>query len=317
VTAPARALTGRALGTLLLIASLMGANHVAARIAFDDGLDVATAVVFRSFLPALVILFILRLKGVQVRLTSRQRRLLPAMGILIGLQSLTLYFAVARLPVAIALLTFNTYPLWSAFWSVLLYRRHPSRATLIAMPVIVFGLCLVLDAFGAMASLAAAAGGMLNALEGLGFAAVAGAAFGLALVLTEHEAMGVDPRARTAIMMTVAGLIAGVMVAWRGGVSFPATGFGWGGMAALIALYGTGITLMFTVLPRLGVVGNSAILNVEPVVALILAWLILGQRVAPLQFAGALLVVGAVVGLGLRRAEPPARIAGGASVPRQ
>jgi drug/metabolite transporter (DMT)-like permease len=142
---------------------------------------------------------------------------------------------------------------------------------------------------------------MLNALQGLGFAAAAGAAFGLALVLTEHETMGVDARARTAIMMTVAGLVAGVMVAWRGGFSFPATTTGWGGMAALIALYGTGITLMFTVLPRLGVVGNSAILNVEPVVALVLAWLILGQAIAPLQVAGALLVVGAVVTLGLRR----------------
>ena len=54
-------------------------------------------------------------------------------------------------------------------------------------------------------------------------------------------------------------------------------------------------------LPRLGVVGNSAIMNVEPVFALILAWLVLGQAVAPVQVAGALVVVGAVIWLGLRR----------------
>ncbi|MFM8574749.1 MAG: EamA family transporter, partial [Limnohabitans sp.] len=58
---------------------------------------------------------------------------------------------------------------------------------------------------------------------------------------------------------------------------------------------------MFTVLPRLGVAGNSAIMNVEPVFALVLAWLILDQSIAPLQLVGALLVVGAVVGLGLRK----------------
>ncbi|MFZ9371209.1 MAG: EamA family transporter, partial [Limnohabitans sp.] len=72
-------------------------------------------------------------------------------------------------------------------------------------------------------------------------------------------------------------------------------------LAALTFLYGTAFTIMFTVLPRLGVAGNSAIMNVEPVFALVLAWLILDQSIAPLQLVGALLVVGAVVGLGLRK----------------
>ena len=66
-------------------------------------------------------------------------------------------------------------------------------------------------------------------------------------------------------------------------------------------LYGTAFTVMFTVLPRLGVVGNSAIMNVEPVFALVLAWMLLGQAIAPVQVAGALLVVGTVVWLGLQR----------------
>ena len=36
----------------------------------------------------------------------------------------------------------------------------------------------------------------------------------------------------------------------------------------------TALTTVFTVLPKLGVVGNSAIMNVEPVFALVLAWAI-------------------------------------------
>ena len=43
-----RALSLAAFATLLLIALLMGANHVAARVAFDHGVDVATAVAVRS-----------------------------------------------------------------------------------------------------------------------------------------------------------------------------------------------------------------------------------------------------------------------------
>ncbi len=50
VPAP-RALSGAAFATLLLIALMMGANHVAARVAFNHGVDVATAVVFRSTSP--------------------------------------------------------------------------------------------------------------------------------------------------------------------------------------------------------------------------------------------------------------------------
>jgi drug/metabolite transporter (DMT)-like permease len=58
---------------------------------------------------------------------------------------------------------------------------------------------------------------------------------------------------------------------------------------------------MFTLLPRLGVVGSSPILNVEPVAALVLAWAVLGQSIAPVQVGGALIVVAAVMTLGLRK----------------
>ena len=48
-------------------------------------------------------------------------------------------------------------------------------------------------------------------------------------------------------------------------------------------------------------VGNSAIMNVEPVFALVLGWLLLGQSIAAIQVAGALVVVGAVMALGMRK----------------
>ena len=41
--------------TLLLVAFMMGANHVAARVAFNHGVDVVTAVCVRSGVTALVL----------------------------------------------------------------------------------------------------------------------------------------------------------------------------------------------------------------------------------------------------------------------
>ena len=297
---PKRALSGTAFATLLLIALMMGANHIAARIAFNNGVDVATAVVFRSVITALVIVGILVLQRARVRFSPRHKRMLPLIGLLIGVQSLCLYSAVARLPVALALLAFNTYPIWTALWAWLLYRQAPERALLIAMPVILAGLALALDVFGAASGLGAS-GQWSRIGAGVGFALAAAGTFGLALVITQHEAADVDGRVRTATTMVLAALVALGMVGAQGGFHLPQALAGWWGLAALTFLYGTAFTIMFTVLPQLGVVGNSAIMNVEPVFALVLAWLILGQVIAPVQVAGALVVVGAVVGLGLRK----------------
>ena len=101
--------------------------------------------------------------------------------------------------------------------------------------------------------------------------------------------------------MCITGVIALMVVTTQGGFHLPQATPGWWGLAALTFLYGTAFTIMFTVLPKLGVAGNSAIMNVEPVFALVLAWLILGQSIAAIQVAGALLVVGTVMGLGLRK----------------
>lgn len=302
MTAPAsRALTGTAFATLLLIAFMMGANHVAARLAFEHGVDVPTAVAFRSGVTALVVALLLRIYRVPVRLTARHRKALPAMGLLVGVQSLCLYSAVARLPVALALLAFNTYPLWTALWARLVYGHRPHRNMVRAMPVMLLGLALALDVLGAASGLGAA-GHWSRIGAGVAFALTAAATFGLALVLTQHEAGDLDGRLRTFSTMGIVAVLALAGVAYQGGFHLPSAAPGWWGLLGLTALYGTAFTIMFTVLPRLGVVGNSAIMNIEPIFALVLAWAVLGQSIAPVQVAGGLLVVATVVWLGTRKA---------------
>jgi drug/metabolite transporter (DMT)-like permease len=130
---------------------------------------------------------------------------------------------------------------------------------------------------------------------------VAGATFGPVLALTQHEVADLDSRLRTTLTMGIVGLLALLGSFTQGGLHWPDAVAGWWGLAALTLLYGTAFTIMFTLLPKLGVVGSSPILNVEPVAALALAWLLLGQSVSAIQGLGALLVVGAVMPLGLRR----------------
>ncbi len=89
-------LSGTAFATLLLIALMMGANHVAARMAFNHGVDVATAVSVRSVATALVVGLLLIVQRVPMHLTARHKRALPLIGLLIGVQSLCLYSSAAR-----------------------------------------------------------------------------------------------------------------------------------------------------------------------------------------------------------------------------
>ena len=278
----------------------MGANHVAARFAFAHGVDVTTAIAVRSSLTALVVGLILWRAKVPLTLSAKHPRALLSVGFLIALQSYCLYSAVARLPVALALLGFNTYPLWIALWAHLLYKHQPEPAVLRVMPIMLIGLALALDVLGASSGLGAQ-GQWAVMGEGVFFALAAAALFGIAMVLTQHEAGDLDGRVRTLSTMTCVAILAWLMIGTQTGLHLPDASEGWLGLCMLSLLYGTGFTIMFTVLPRLGVVGNSAIMNVEPVFALILAWILLDQAIAPIQLVGALVVVSTVMYLGLRK----------------
>ena len=285
-------LTPRSFFWLLFIACLMGANHVAARFALDHGADVVTAVSSRSLVTALVVALIVKFYGVPTQMNPRQRKFVLAIGALVAAQSVLLYSAVARIPVGLALLAFNTYPLCTALWAAVLYRHRPNRAVILAMPFILLGLGLALDVSPTSAD---------SMVLGVTLAVAASLVFGLVLVLTQHEVAELDGRLRTTVSMSVVGVLALCAGLAQGGLHWPHDAVGWTGLAALTLLYGSGITLVFVLLPKLGVVGNSPILNVEPVAALLMAWGLLGQAMRPIQWVGALLVVATVMALGLRR----------------
>jgi drug/metabolite transporter (DMT)-like permease len=302
MAADTKALSGAAFATLLLIALMMGANHVSARFAFNNGVDVLTAVSARSGVTAIVLAIILWRARVPWALSERHRIFLPAIGLVITAQSICIYSSVARLPVALALLAFNTYPLSTALWARALYGHRPERALLVAIPFLLLGLSLALDVSGAISGLGAVAHWQEIGV-GVAFAFAASAFFGLALVLTQHEASALDGRVRTFTTMLVVGTLASLGAELNGGMHWPNADAGWIGLALLTFLYGTAFTIMFTVLPRLGVVGNSAIMNVEPVFALMMAWAFLDQKISWIQVIGALIVVATVMGLGLRKSR--------------
>lgn len=294
------ALPPRSFATLLALAGMLAGSVVAARIALDSGASVYTTLAVRGVATTLFLVALCRLSRLHILPSARQVLMLGVIGLLLGLQGICLYSALRVLSVAIAVLTFNTFPVWIALASWALYRRRPGRAVLLAMPVILIGLALALDVSGAASQLGATtAWSRLGA--GVALALAGSVFYALALVLTQHEVSELDGRFRSASTLLVVSLVALAAVWADGGPAWPGSNAGWWALAALTVLAGSAIAILFTVLPRLGVVGNSPIMSVEPVMALILAALILEQHVSLQQLLGVVTVVGTVMFLGLRK----------------
>jgi drug/metabolite transporter (DMT)-like permease len=281
---------------LLAIATIFGSNHIAARVAFEHGANVATAVAFRSTGTALFVLALLYLNGISIQVPKQTLGRSVLIGLMLAVQSYCLYSAVAVIPVALALLAFQTFPMVLALLSWLSGGERPARRVLLAMPVVLIGLAFALDVYGKSGDLA---GRWSEIGAGVLWASGASVSFAMVLLLTTRWLGAMDGRLRSFLFMSVVAVVTLAGGALADGFALPADGTGWIALALLTAFYGTAITSMFVVLPRLGAVNNAAVLNFEPIAVLGLAWLILGQAVAPLQIAGAFVVVGAIVWMGM------------------
>ena len=283
---------------LMLLSSIFAANHIAARLAFDHGASVAAAVAVRSGITALVMVVLLHLRGISMALPRATLARGLGIGVLVAVQSYCLYSAVAVIPVALALLAFNTFPLLFVLATWAAGGEHPGRRAFVAMPLALFGLVLALDILGTLETMA---GRWAEIGVGVGWAFGAAASFAMVLFFTTRHLKDVDGRLRTLLTMGTTAVVIGLGGAAAGALALPADATGWLGLALLTVCYGTAITAIFTVVPRLASPSNTAALNFEPIAALGLGFVILGQGVAPRQLVGAFIVVGAVVLTGAKK----------------
>jgi len=288
-----------AVALLLGMATVFGSNHVAARVAFEHGANVMTAVAFRSTGTALVVLGLLLANGVSLLVPRATFLRALLIGLVLAVQSYCLYSAVALIPVALALLAFQTFPMVLALLSWATGGERPAKRVMIAMPIALAGLTLALDVVGRSAQMA---GRWSEIGPGVLWAFGASLAFALVLFLTMRWLGGVDGRLRSFFSMGVVAVVTLAAGAATDGFALPADGTGWLALVLLTLFYGTAITSMFVLLPRLGgAVNNAAVLNFEPIAVLAIAWVVLGQAVTALQGLGAFVVVGVIMWMGAAR----------------
>lgn len=273
----------------LVSAASFGVMAILIRIAYDAGAEPA-AILFVRFAVAAVILSAIR-RARRVGAAARGQRMgVAVLGAIYVGQSLCYFTALRYAPAALVALLLYLNPAIVAVAASVLFGARLGRTRVAA---------LIIALVGMVATVGAA-----WPADPLGIALAIGAAviYATYILVGSRVSTGPGPLASSEIVTASAALIFGVVVL-ASGPSFPATADGWA--AALgIALVSTVVAIVtfFAAMERLGPSDAATISTIEPAVTVVLAALVLHERVTALQVFGGSLILAAVVLLSRVRA---------------
>ena len=273
---------GRLLG--LLAATVLGLNTTFARLAYDAGSNPVTVLGGRFLACTLTIGIAVILLGRPTAIPTGSR--LPMLSVTaIWFLGPTCYlWSVVFIPVGLAALLFYTFPLIVAAIS-----HFQEGARLGPMRVGAFLL--------AFTGLVIALGPSLSELDWRGIALASVAAVSTAVTFILSRRLVSELGVFTFTMYISAGsffLIMGVILL-VGGIALPQNIIGWTGLSGAAFGYVLGILAMFTAIKYVGSAAAAMLLNLEPLISILAAAIVLGERLTMLQFTGAIMVVSALI----------------------
>jgi drug/metabolite transporter (DMT)-like permease len=278
---------------MLAVGCLFASNHLNARIAFDHGTSVGTAISVRATFTAVLLLVLMRVQGIRLSIPHELRGRTLLAGILIATQSYCLYSAVALIPPALALLVFHTSPVLYVLLTWALGKEPPRLLALAPMLLALLGLAFALN-------VRPGSSGAANLPAGVAWAFASGVSMTVVYYLNANALKPIDGRLRTFAMTAITASIIVIVATAAGLQSVPKDGLGWMALVFLSCFYCAAMMLLFYLLPRVPST-LTGVMNIEPIALLVLTWIFLGYTVTPLQGVGAFLVVSAIAWLGLMK----------------
>jgi len=285
-----------------------GAMAIFGKLAYDEGATVGTLLAIRFALAAALFWMLVFASGAahEVRaMTRRDVRLGIALGACgYALQAGCFFAALSRIDASLLSLLLYTFPAMVAAAAIALGRERVNARRMIALVLALSGLVLVVAGAGA------------GALDPLG------AALGLAAAVTYTTYIlvseGIAGRVRPTVLAAL--VCSGAAVSLFTGSALlgelrpgALTAAGWGWLACIAAVSTVAaVGLFFAGLRRVGPTTASILGTVEPLVTVLLAFLVFGESLGPVQLVGGALVLSAVLALNARM--PRARRAAMAEV---
>lgn len=277
---------GRAVGILLVLLAKVAfaIGPIAAKLALENGSNTLTVVTLRGVIGAALMALLIPMSRQGFAIDRDALRWCLVCGVFYALTVYGFIGSVAYVPVSIAVLIFFTHPILVA---ALAHLRGGDRLTTSKL----------LLAVAAFAGLALVLGPELGTLDrtGMALAALAAAAMcGMIMASARAQAHASSTQVNlyaTAASTLAFALLTTLLSAW----ALPANRVGWLGILGAGAGIGIGLLAFFAAFRRLGPVRATMLSNVEPLITILLAAAILGERLEPSRWAGVALVIAALV----------------------
>jgi drug/metabolite transporter (DMT)-like permease len=279
---------------LLCLASgaAFGAMAIFGKLAYGEGANAGTLLSVRFALAAVLFWAIVAARGARISRRDAIAGLsLGACGY--ALQAGCYFAALERIDASLLSLLLYTFPALVAGAAVALGRERLDRRRVAALAIASGGLALVVG------------GARTGGLEPLGTALGLAAAvvYSTYILVSDGLVARIRPEILTALVCTGAAipLTAGSALLGElrpGDLTVP----GWGWITALAVISTVGaIGLFFAGLRRVGPTTASILATVEPLVTVLLAFLVFGERLSPIQLTGGAFVLAAVIAINTRR----------------
>ena len=259
---------------------------IGAKLAYIGGSEPVTLIGLRFLLNVIVVLAMVVLGRHPYMLPIRVLGVSLLLGILLAVEGISYLAAIQFIPISLAVVIVFTFPLQIGLLSALIGQERLDLAR---------GTSLVFAFIGVTLAVGVAAGSV--DWRGVALAATTGSLIAVTAVSTSRLMNDHDPVTLT-LFMTLGAAVSSMLAVlmWRGLV-WPVTSTGWLGMTLAVVAFAAAITLYFLGLARIGAVRAAIIGNLEPVLAITAAIIVLAERPTFVQLLGCAITIGAIFAL--------------------
>jgi len=266
----------------LVTACGLGAITTQAKIFYADDGNALTLMLTRFAASTLIFGLLLLLRRGSFKVDSRQRIPLLLLGIVWSGAMIFYLVAVETISVSLAVLILYFYPLLVLAYSVIRRQLKASAAVIALFCAAFFGLYLALS------------GGEIKVdLNGILFAAMASIGAAFTFICGARVAPSMSPLLMTFWVNAIGLLMIVPMMA--GKLALPSASGGSLALGLATVFYLVAILSQFEALARLSAARAAFLLNLEPVVSILLAVLILNEKLSVIQTSGVILVISVVI----------------------
>jgi drug/metabolite transporter (DMT)-like permease len=286
-----RQLLGGALVTLS--AASIAVVPTLARFAYDGGSNTVTVIATRGIVSTVCCFLVLMALKRPLTISRKGLAITIVLGVLYAIHLYGLLEAVHYLPVNMVILIFYLHPLIVGVVAMLAGRERMGWKSLSALAAALIGLGLTMGfSFGALS------------LFGIGLALMAALLAAAIIISGSHAMRDCDSLVVITYMMLSSAVVLAVFSLAQP-IEWPVTPSGWIGFAGVAVAYTIGTITFFAAIPLLGTVRAAMISNLEPVLGILFAMLVLGETVSTLQGLGIVAVIGSIFAMEAARSPAP------------